>query len=68
MGLRWLLPCTKFVEQAGQRTEIQKQGDVEMKNRLYKIKAEFNDVLENVEDVVNVLKVEIGGIGKIIMK
>lgn len=35
-----------------------------MKNRLYKIMAEFNDVIEDVEDVVNVLKVEIGGIGK----
>ena len=35
-----------------------------MKNRLYKIMAEFNDVLEGVEDVVNVLKVEIGGIDK----
>ena len=35
-----------------------------MKNRLYKIMAEFNDVLEDVEDVVNVLKVEINGVGK----
>ena len=35
-----------------------------MKNRLYKIMSEFNDVIEDMEDVVNVLKTEIGGIGK----
>lgn len=35
-----------------------------MKNRLYKIMAEFNDVTEDVKDVVNVLKVEIGGMVK----
>lgn len=35
-----------------------------MKNRLYKIMSEFNNVIEGVEDVVNVLKTEISGIGK----
>lgn len=35
-----------------------------MKSRLYQIMAEFNDVIEDVEDVVNVLKTEIGGMGK----
>ena len=54
----------KSVAQAGQRTEIQRRGGIKLKNRLYKIMADFNDVLEGVEDVVNVLKVEIGGIGK----